>query len=199
MSLYALLLGGLFHSRIPFDVFVTIVFQRSVLPPWTVAVVRSLQSRGKPSEWEEVCQGPCHAKFVAITAVHELPWTHRLLTVFTISNITCFEGYFCTPVRSLNLWHYFCTPVRSLNLWHPLLGDHSCTTGNRSQSLRYDSWSLSHLRYLYTETTTLVIKLDHNRSCDIIYIIKIKQNIYICIFTYIYIYTHTFTQHTNHI
>jgi len=30
ISLCLLLLGGIFHSRIPFDVFVTIVFQRSV-------------------------------------------------------------------------------------------------------------------------------------------------------------------------
>jgi len=31
--------------------------------------------------------------------------------------------------------------------------------------LRYDSWSLSHLGYLYPETTPIVIKLDHNWSC----------------------------------
>ena len=30
---------------------------------------------------------------------------------------------------------------------------------------RYDSWSLSHLGYLYPETTPVVIKLDHNWSC----------------------------------
>jgi len=29
----------------------------------------------------------------------------------------------------------------------------------------YDSWSLSHLGYLYPGTTPVMIKLDHNRSC----------------------------------
>jgi len=28
-----------------------------------------------------------------------------------------------------------------------------------------DSWSLSHLGYLYPGTTPVMIKLDHNRSC----------------------------------
>ena len=28
-----------------------------------------------------------------------------------------------------------------------------------------DSWSLSHLGYLYPRTTPVMIKLDHNRSC----------------------------------
>jgi len=121
ISLCLLFLGGIFDSRIPFDVFVTIVFQRSVLPPRTVAVVRSSQSRGKPSSrnhGEDICHDSCHAKFVALTAGHQLPLTHRTLTVpryqtlrvlnklcgrsstsidpscthsSTISNITCFE------------------------------------------------------------------------------------------------------------
>jgi len=29
----------------------------------------------------------------------------------------------------------------------------------------YDSWSLSHLGYLYPGTTPVMIELDHNRSC----------------------------------
>ena len=42
---------------------------------------------------------------------------------------TCFElAIFVFPARSLN---------------NPLLGDHSCTTWNRSWNLRYNSWSLS--------------------------------------------------------
>ena len=32
-------------------------------------------------------------------------------------------------------------------------------------SARGDSWSLSHLGYLYPGTTPVMIKLDHNRSC----------------------------------
>jgi len=41
-----------------------------------VAVVRSSQSRGKPSSrnhGEEICHDPCHAKFVAIANGHQLP------------------------------------------------------------------------------------------------------------------------------
>ena len=84
MFLCLLLLGGIFHSRIPFDVFVTIVFQRSVLPPRMVAVVRSSQSRRNLSSHnhgEEVRQGPCQVEFVAITPLHQLPLTCRALTV----------------------------------------------------------------------------------------------------------------------
>jgi len=29
----------------------------------------------------------------------------------------------------------------------------------------YDSWSLSHMGYLYPRTTPVMIKLDHDRSC----------------------------------
>jgi len=32
-------------------------------------------------------------------------------------------------------------------------------------SARGDSWSLSHLGYLYPGTTPVMIQLDHNRSC----------------------------------
>jgi len=39
------------------------------------------------------------------------------------------------------------------------------TTPNRSRNLYYDSWSLSHLGYLYPGTTPVMIKLDYNRSC----------------------------------
>jgi hypothetical protein len=153
ISLCLLLLGGIFASRIPFDVFVTIVFQRSVLPPRTVAVVRSSQSRGKPSSrnhGEDICHDPCHAKFVAITAGHQLPLTHRALTVPRYQIL-----------RVLNrLFLYSCSKPE-----HPPVGDHSCTTGNRSRNLCYDSWSLSHLGYLYPRTTPVMIKLDHDRSC----------------------------------
>ena len=31
---------------------------------------------------------------------------------------------------------------------------------------RVDTWSLSHLGYLYPGTTPVMIKLDHNRSCS---------------------------------
>ena len=33
------------------------------------------------------------------------------------------------------------------------------------RNLCYDSWSLSHLGYLYPGTVPVMIKLDHNRSC----------------------------------
>ena len=33
------------------------------------------------------------------------------------------------------------------------------------QRAQVDSWSLSHLGYLYPGTTPVIIKLDHNRSC----------------------------------
>ena len=49
-----------------------------------VADVRSSQSRGKPSSRncrEEICHDPCHAKFVAVAVGHQLPLTHRALTV----------------------------------------------------------------------------------------------------------------------
>jgi len=34
-----------------------------------------------------------------------------------------------------------------------------------SENVCIDSWSLSHLGYLYPGTTPVMIKLDHNRSC----------------------------------
>ena len=34
-----------------------------------------------------------------------------------------------------------------------------------AELLQSDSWSLSHLGYLYSGTTPVMIKLDHNRSC----------------------------------
>jgi len=118
-----------------------------------VAVVRSSQSRGKLSSrnhGEEICHDPCHAKFVAIVAGHQLPLTHRALTV------PRYEIW-----RVLNrLFLYSCSKPK-----HPPVGDHSYTTGNRSRNLCYDSWSLSHLGYLYPGTTPVMIKLYRNRSC----------------------------------
>ena len=84
------------------------------------------------------------AKFVAVAAGHQLPLTHRALTVPQYQIL-----------RVLNrLFLYSCSKPE-----HPLVGDHSCTTGNRSQDLCYDSWSLSHLGYLYPGTTPVMIKL----------------------------------------
>ena len=118
-----------------------------------VAVVRSSQSRGKPSSrnhGEDICHDPCHAKFVAVAAGHQLPLTHRALTVPRYQIL-----------RVLNrLFLYSCSKPE-----HHTVGDHSCTTGNRSRNLCYDSWSLSHLGYSYPWTTPVMIKLDHNRSC----------------------------------
>ena len=44
----------------------------------------------------------------------------------------------------------------------------SVPLGGNTQVVRsstFDSWSLSHLGYLYPGTTPVMIKLDHNRSC----------------------------------
>ena len=87
---------------------------------------------------------------VAIAAGHQLPLTHRALTVPRDQIL-----------RVLNrLFLYSCSKPE-----HPPVCDHSCTTGNRSRNLCYDSCSLSHLGYLYPGTTPVMIKLDHNRSC----------------------------------
>jgi len=109
---------------------VTIVLQRSV----TRLPLSEVRNRGgKPSSrnhGEDICHDPRHAKIVAITAGHQLPLTHRALTVpqYQIS-------------RVLNrLFLYSCSKPE-----HPPVGDHSCTTGNRSQNLCYDIWSLGHL------------------------------------------------------
>jgi len=109
-----------------------------------VAVVRSSQSRGKPSSCnrgEEICHDPCHAKFVAIAAGHQLPLTHRALTVPRYQILLVLNRLFL----------YSCSKPE-----HPPVGDHSCTTGNRSRNLCYDSWSLSHLGFLYPGTTPVI-------------------------------------------
>jgi len=38
-----------------------------------------------------------------------------------------------------------------------------------------NSWSLSHLGYLYPGTTPIVIKLDNNRSCPWVYIAQVTK------------------------
>ena len=95
-----------------------------------VAVVRSLQSQGKPSSrnhGEEICHDPCHAKFVAIAASHQLPLTHRALTVPQYQIL-----------RVLNrLFLYSCSKPE-----HPPVGDHSCTTGNRSRVGALVTWAI---------------------------------------------------------
>jgi len=99
---------------------------------------------------KEIFHDPCHAKFVIIAAGHHLPLTHRALTVPRNQIL-----------RVLNrLFLYSC-----LKPEHPPMGEHLCTTGNRSQDLCYDSWRVSHPGYLYPGTTPVMIKLDHNRSC----------------------------------
>ena len=99
---------------------------------------------------EDICHDPYHAKFVAITAGHQLPLMQCVLTVPRYQIL-----------RVLNrLVLYSCSKPE-----HPPVGDHSCTTGNRSRNFCYDSWNLSHLGYLYPGTTPVMIKLDHNWSC----------------------------------
>ena len=78
----------------------------------------SSQSRGKPSSpnhGKETCHEPCHAKFVALAARHQFPLTHRAPTVPRYQIL-----------RGLNrIFLYSCSKPE-----HPLVGDHSCTTGN---------------------------------------------------------------------
>jgi len=118
-----------------------------------VAVIRSSESRGELSSrnhGEETCYDPCHAKFVAIATCHQLPLTHRVLTVPRYQ-------IWCVLNR---LFLYSCSAPE-----HPPVGDHSSTTGNQTRNLCYDSWSFSHLGYLYPGTTPVMIKHDYNRSC----------------------------------
>jgi len=55
----------------------------------------------------------------------------------------------------------------------------TCRRQRAGVSLRgdlcYDSWSLSHLGYLYPGTTPVMIKLDHNRSCPWVYIAQVTK------------------------
>ena len=162
ISLCLLLLGGIFLSRIPFDVFVMIVLQRSV----TRLLLSEVRNHGENRQ-------------VAITGriyvmTHAMRWSssqsrpvinfHWRIVHSRFHDLKCYVfwiGYFCTPARSLN------TPrcLLLLEAWTPPGVDHSCTTGNRSRSLCYDSWSPSHLGYLHPGTTPVIIKLDHDRSC----------------------------------
>jgi len=41
--------------------------------------------------------------------------------------------------------------------------------------LCYDSWSLSHLGYLFPRTTPVIIKLDHNKSCPWVWIAQVTK------------------------
>ena len=108
-------------------------------------VTWAIYTQGQLLSWSS-----CHAKFVAIAAGHQLPLTHRALTV-----------------PRYQIWHVWnrLFLYSSSKPEHPPVGDHSCTTGNRTRNLCYDCWSLSHLGYLCPGTTPVMIKLDHNRSC----------------------------------
>ena len=101
---------------------------------------------------------PCEVR--AIAAGHQFPLTHRALTV-PRSQI----------LRVLNrLFLYSCSKPEQ-----PPVGDHSCTTGHRSWNLCYDSWSLSHLGYLYPGATPVMIKFYHNRSCPWVQIAPVTK------------------------
>jgi len=117
---------------------------------YTAQVTTSPRKPSSCNHGEEICHDPCHAKLIAIAAGHELPLNHRALTVPRYQVLSVLNRLFL----------YSCSKAE-----HPPVGHHSCTTGNRSRNLCYDSWSLSHLGYLYPETTPVMIKLDHNRSC----------------------------------
>jgi len=65
-------------------------------------------------------------------------------------------------------------PPRS-NKHRDMVAKTTCATGNRSRNLCYDSWSLSHLGYLYPGTTLVMIKLDHNRTCPWVWIAQVTK------------------------
>jgi len=71
------------------------------------------------------------------------------------------------------------------------VGDHSCTTGNRSRNLCYDSWSLSHLGYLYPGTAPVMIKLDHDRNCPWVQIAQVTKAPTISLYVKTHAHTHT--------
>jgi len=106
-----------------------------------------VKTRRRQRAGVSLCGDLCYDSSTTITNV---PLTHRALTV---------PRYQILHVLN-RLFLYSCSKPE-----HPSVGDHSCTTRNRSRNLCCDSWSLSHLGYLYPGTTPVMIKLDHNRSC----------------------------------
>ena len=72
--------------------------------------------------------------------------------------LSCF-GFFVLCFVLVCLFFSFFPPV----FLFPLLELILCV--RRLRHTRNDSWSLSHLGYLYPGTTPVMIKLDHNRSC----------------------------------
>ena len=107
--------GKLFHARIPFDVFVAIIFQQSVLPPRTVALVRSSQSRGKPSALTIAGRKNILAHAMRSSSQSRpfvnfhWPTVHSLFQ--DIKYYVFWSGYFCTPVLSLNTPRWVITRV----------------------------------------------------------------------------------------
>jgi len=88
------------------------------------------------------------------------------------------SGEISAPARLENAQYSRCNATRYSNSaqykWRTLHSETLISTKTRilhkagvslRGELRYDSWSLSHLGYLCSETTPVVIKLDHNWSC----------------------------------
>ena len=50
-----------------------------------------------------------------------------------------------------------------------------CRHGTGGGYVDCDSWSLSHLGYLYPGTAPVMINLDHNRSCPWVYIAQVTK------------------------
>jgi len=72
-------------------------------------------------------------------------------TVYYVCRLTCILGLSSSNRKDPLTSKESSTPSE----WRPRVGKVSYI----------DSWSLSHLGYLYPGTTPVVIKLDHNRSC----------------------------------
>jgi len=110
---------------------------------------------------EEICHDPCHANFVAVAAGHQLPLMHCALTVPRYQIL-----------RLLNrLFLYSCSKPE-----HPSVGDHSCTTGNRSRNLCYNSWSLSHLTFLeeINEMNHAILREEEDAATEFPSILKLS-------------------------
>jgi len=117
--LLSTLLGGIFHSRIPFDVFMTIVFQRSVA--WLP--LSEVRNRGKNRR--VAITGRRNVMTHAMRSssqsrpVINFHWRIVHSRFHDVKNYVFWTGYFCTPARSLNTPRWVITRV--------LLGTHRGT------------------------------------------------------------------------
>jgi len=111
ISLCLLLFGGIFHSRIPFDVFVTIVFQRSVARlPLSQICIRGENRRvaitGRRYVMTHAMQSSSQSQ-----PVINFHWPIVHSQFHNIKYHLFWTGYFCTPAQSLNTPRWAITRV----------------------------------------------------------------------------------------